>query len=228
MKHLAAGMRHLATWAFLIWVLAPFGTSMAAGRDVLLEIVANCVDASAPDYCGRCRWPRADSACGRPDECRKTTEVWNLSEGFAAIRDVKMCGCPAGFVHGLALPRNRVTGVEDPRRPAGIWQFAWETAQARIEASAVALVVNPAGRRSQDQLHVHLLRLRPGMEAEIHDNLAGTVRDLGEVWNTAAQNAAARGLADYGVLVTRQAGVEFQVVVTAGSPETAFTEWECR
>ena len=228
MRPAAGRCRRLVAGACLLWAFVGGASLAATGRDVLLEIVTNCVDASPADYCSRCRWPRQGSVCGQPDECRKTTDVWNLTAGFVVIRDVKMCGCPAGFVHGLALPRDRVTGVEDPRRPAGIWQFAWESALARIEPAAIALVVNPAGRRSQDQLHLHLLRLRPGVEAEMRRDLVGTVRDLADVWTVAARGAAARGLGDYGVLVTRPAGDEFLVIVTAGSPETAYTDWQCR
>ena len=139
-----------------------------------------------------------------------------------------MCGCPPDFVHGLALPLDPIRGVEDPRRPAGIWQFAWDAARQRMDAAAIALVVNPARYRSQDQLHVHLLRLRPGAGQALRDNLAGHVKDLADVWPVAARAAAARGLDDYGVLVAQEPGDMFQVVVTAASPEAAFTEWQCR
>ena len=47
------------------------------------------------------------------------------------VRDRKMCGCPADFVHGLTIPLRRVTGVEDPRLPDDIWAFAWKAGLGR-------------------------------------------------------------------------------------------------
>ena len=209
------------------------GTFAAGSRDILLEIVSNCVtppEAAPSDagYCSRCRWPRKDAGCGPHPACRQSTDVWELSAAYVALRDIKMCGCPAGFVHGLALPRNAVRGVEDPSRPDGIWQFAWTAAVARIDADSAALAVNPARRRSQDQLHVHLLRLKPDARPRLADALAGRVENLAEVWRVAARGAALRGLDDYGVLVARDADGRFAVAVTADSPETAFTESVCR
>jgi len=213
---------------FFCSVLSVSTVSVAGTRDILLDIVSNCVDTSANDYCERCRWPRKDSACAQTEDCRKTTEVWALTGKFAAIRDIKMCGCPSGFVHGLALPRNPVTGVEDSLRPEGIWQFAWDVARERVEPSSLALVVNPAGRRSQNQLHVHLLRLRSGLEQPLRENTIGQVKDLSGIWKMAAQGALAKGLDDYGVLVMQLADGDFAVIVTAESPEAAFTEWRCQ
>jgi len=82
------------------------------------------------------------------------------NDRFTALRDIKMCGCPSDFVHGPALPIYRVTGVEDPLRPEGIWQFAWDVAIQRMKPESIALVVTPRLHRSQNQLHVHLLRNR--------------------------------------------------------------------
>jgi hypothetical protein len=49
-----------------------------------------------------------------------------------------------------------VCGAEDPKRPAGIWPFAWAVAHQRIpEEMEIGLAVNPAHLRSQDYLHIH-------------------------------------------------------------------------
>ena len=40
-----------------------------------------------------------------------------------------MCGCSKDFIHGLAMPRSEVTGIEDIRRREEIWQFAWDTSK---------------------------------------------------------------------------------------------------
>lgn len=82
--------------------------------DILLDIVQHCVDTSAANYCQQCRAPTLSSVCSTEKTCQKTTDVWAMNDEFVAIRDIKMCGCPADFVHGLVLPRKVVTGVEDP------------------------------------------------------------------------------------------------------------------
>ena len=57
------------------------------------------------------------------------TELWVESNNYLVISDSKMCGCPEGFVHGLALPRAHITGIEDKVLPDGIWKFAWDAAK---------------------------------------------------------------------------------------------------
>ncbi|MFZ4480286.1 MAG: CDP-diacylglycerol diphosphatase [Rhodoferax sp.] len=208
------------------WMLQ--GSALAIERsDILLDIVTHCVNPAPANYCGLCRAPRNDAGCGAGMECRKSTEVWALNDSFTAIRDIKMCGCPAGFVHGLALPIAPVRGVEDPKRPDGIWQFAWDTATQRMEPESIALVVNPQFQRSQNQLHVHLLRLAADVRGRLDKEITANVSDLSQVWDSAARSAASKGLGDYGVLVVRRPQLDYQVVVMAGSPEAAFTQWRC-
>lgn len=199
-----------------------------APRDILAEIVDQCVDSHAANYCSRCRWPTTEAACRATAECRETTEVWRASEDYVAIRDIKMCGCPADFVHGLALPRAPVSGVEDPQRPEGIWAFAWGVGRQRLPADSLALTVNPKNARSQDRLHVHIVRLEPTRETLLQANTVAIQRDLGRVWEIAETAAQARGLADYGVLVRQRPDGQFALVVMAASPEDALTAWRCR
>ena len=213
----------------LLALLIVSGHALAFGaRDVLWEIVSTCAAQTTADYCATCRFPRADAQCGQPNVCTKSTEVWAMNENFVAIRDIKMCGCRPGFVHGLVLPRAPVRGVEDTARPDGIWSFAWQIAMEHLPGSPIALVVNPPRLRSQDQLHVHVVKLRAGLDELIRQNTVGEVTDLAEVWKLAASGARSRGLSDYGVLVTRSGAATFSVVVSANSPETIFTEWKCR
>ncbi len=195
--------------------------------DILLDIVSHCLDPAPANYCNLCRAPRTDAKCSVARECKQTTEVWELNDRFTALRDIKMCGCPSDFVHGLALPIYRVTGVEDPLRPEGIWQFAWDVAIKRMKPESIALVVNPRLHRSQNQLHVHLLRLKADALDKLKKEAADHVSDLDQVWASASRSAAAQGLDDYGVLVVQNPPKGFTVVVTADSPETAWTEWRC-
>jgi CDP-diacylglycerol pyrophosphatase len=195
--------------------------------DILLDIVSNCVDPARANYCAKCRVPRSDAVCGDVLDCKKSTDVWALTDQYTVIRDIKMCGCPSEFVHGLALPTYPVRGVEDPKRPEGIWQFAWDAAIHRIEPESLALVVNPRLYRSQNQLHVHILRLVPDMRGHLEMESPSYVSSLDSIWATAARLAATKGLEDYGVLVSQRPGGDFMVVVTAFSPENAFTQWHC-
>ncbi|MBI5589639.1 MAG: CDP-diacylglycerol diphosphatase [Deltaproteobacteria bacterium] len=210
-----------------ILVTAP--ADAGGSRDALWEIVTNCLDPAISDYCQRCRWPRIESACPHDENCKKTTAVWAETQDYVVIRDHKMCGCPDGFVHGLALPRTRVTGVEDPNRPDGIWRFAWAAAQKKIgDESAIALVVNPARLRSQDQLHVHILRLEKDARQRLAKLPVSRLQDLDGVWRAAGQDAAKINLDDYGVLVTGHPDGGFMVRIEKGSPEWIYTEGNCR
>lgn len=155
--------------------------------------------------------------------CRSTTHVWSRSADgrFVVIRDLKMCELPnaandARFVHGLALPLAPVTGVEDEQlytSPVwnGIWQHAWDSALAKgLREDEIALVVNPPGNRSQNLLHIHVVR-RNGTP------LPPTIPlpDLSDVWQRAAQAARDIACRNYGILVHRQDGV-FRMLIDAG------------
>ena len=210
-------------------LLFPWGGLYARpNSDILLDIVQHCVDPKLENYCTKCRAPMAEVACSPETSCRKTTEIWSINTDYVAIRDIKMCGCPASFVHGLVMPLQVITGVEDPLRPEGIWQYAWDVASQRIEADAIALVVNPQNFRSQNQLHVHLLRLKPEARTQFKTMATGTSPELMRIWQLAAALAKQQNLPDYGVLVTQAESGGFKVVVTAISPEHVFTQYVCR
>ncbi len=171
-------------------------------RNILWKIVSACLGPEDADYCRRCISPRADSACAGKQRCEHTTELWEATDEFIAMRDIKMCSCPAGFVHGLAIPRAAVKGIEAPQLPQGIWSFAWAVARRKIDdAAEIALVVNSARQRSQDQLHVHLVRLRSHARRNFSGRMA-SIPGLDDVWG--AVNGLAGSdppLDDYSVLV---------------------------
>jgi CDP-diacylglycerol pyrophosphatase len=153
-----------------------------------------------------------------------------VSDAFIAMRDIKMCSCPAGFVHGLAIPRTAVRGVEAPQLPQDIWSFAWAVARRKIEdTSVIALVVNSARQRSQDQLHVHLLRLRGDARQNLSGRLAAISR-LEDVWNTARGLAAnSPPLDDYSVLVASdlKGGYLVQIAGNERNLERSMTQRTC-
>ncbi len=215
-------------WLACIFLFPLGGLYAMPNSDILLDIVRHCVDPKLENYCTRCRAPIAEVACTPETSCKKTTEVWSSNTEYVAIRDIKMCGCPASFVHGLVMPLQVITGVEDPLRPEGIWQYAWDEAALRMEAEAIALVVNPQNFRSQNQLHVHLVRLKPQARAEFKSMATGTSSNLLNVWKIAAELAKQQNLPDYGVLVSTEESGGFKVVVTTVSPGHLFTQYVCR
>jgi CDP-diacylglycerol pyrophosphatase len=198
-----------------------------AKSDILLHIVSQCVDPSKENYCSQCFLPRQDAQCGDVVECKKTNEVWALNTQYVAIRDIKMCGCPVDFVHGLAMPRDIVTGVEDFNRQEGIWQFSWDVAIERMEPQSIALAINPKSQRTQNQLHIHLLRLDQNARSNFSQNSPVYVDSLEHIWATAEKDAKAKGLGEYGILVAQSVPGKYVVVVTPNSPEAAFTQWSC-
>lgn len=201
--------------------------SHVARSDILLHIVIQCVDPAKVNYCANCLLPRLDSGCEGGVECKKTNEVWALNARYVAIRDIKMCGCPAGFVHGLAMPRDVITGVEDANREGDIWQFAWDIGLEKIESESLTLVVNPKSERTQNQLHVHILRLDQSARAKLTSQDHAYIQNLDQVWNVAQKIADSKGLKDYGILAASDSSERFIVVVTTYSPESTFTVWRC-
>jgi CDP-diacylglycerol pyrophosphatase len=214
----------------LLLAAALLSTNAAAAesRDALRTIVSSCLDIHAPDYCKHCPTPRLESPCAQNRGCKETTEIWEETAEYVVIRDRKMCGCAPGFVHGLVIPRARIRGIEEPRRPDGIWGIAWAAARRRIaDEDAIALAVNPPGTRSQDQLHLHLVRLRSDARGLFDGSRSARVQKLDEVWSAAAKKAAAAKLTDYGVLVARHPESGFLVLVDEKSPEKVYTRGEC-
>jgi len=195
--------------------------------DILLDIVQNCTVPQSANYCKKCRAPVASAMCGNENSCQKTTEIWSSNEAFVAIRDIKMCSCPADFVHGLVLPKQTITGVEDPLRPDAIWPYAWDIATTRIAPDSIALVINPKNFRSQNQMHIHLVKLKPQARLELQKLRNDEVQNLLQVWTVAKQSAQEQKLEDYGVLVMRNASGTFNVVLTAESPGKTYTEYVC-
>jgi CDP-diacylglycerol pyrophosphatase len=211
--------------------LAAVSAGEDGSRDKLWRIATTCLGPEDAEYCQRCDSPRIDTACPHNRRCEDTTEVWGETNEYVAIRDVKMCSCPAGFVHGLALPRTEVKGIEASPLPHGIWAFAWAVAKGKIaDESTIALVVNSARGRTQDQLHVHLVRLRDDARQSFAGRMAFVLR-LDDVWSAVSQLAANQPpLKDYNVLVASNLKGGFEVLVEGNdkSLERTYTQRTCR
>lgn len=222
-------LRFSVSFLWLLLLAALPTSAFAGNRDVLWTILNTCLDPTVANYCSSCRAPLDVAPCAAAKACRDTTQVWVETREFVALRDRKMCDCPEEFVHGLVLPRAKVTGVEDPKRPDGVWKFAWAVAQSRIPEDAErALAVNPTGKRDQDQLHVHVVRLQKDARQRFAKVPTCRVTDLDEVWGTACRLAQSAGYTDYGVLVVSDTKGGYLVVVDRASTEKTYTLPRCR
>ncbi|HEV7731945.1 MAG TPA: CDP-diacylglycerol diphosphatase [Candidatus Binatia bacterium] len=219
-------------WRLLLAVAVHAGVACAAdvAPDALWQIVATCIDRTDADV-PYCACPAFARSCCSDTATPDADIVWGVTDRFVAIRDMTMCGCGAGFTAGLVIPRTRVTGIEDPARPDAIWPFAWRIARERIpDAIEIALVINPDDARTQDQMHVHILRLKPDAQDRL-EAMTGTVvldlPDLQRVFSAATERVGAAAIGVHGILVTQRRKGGYRVVLTdATSPQT-FTRNHC-
>jgi len=210
--------------------------------DALWRIVSTCfARAAASDAGPSCSCPALRRSCCDDAATPAADAVWAETTAFVAIRDMRACGCPGGFVAGLALPRARVTGIEDPARPDGIWPFAWDVARSHIpDELDIGLAINPETARTQDQMHVHLLRLKPGVRKQLNDALAHAppawpsagvivlrLPDLEHVFTTVAARVGDAAMGTRGVLVARAPDGGFIALITDRSSPQAYTQNRC-
>lgn len=202
-------------------------------RDLLWKLLA-CLDPARVRNGEQCVKPRADEVDGRHPSCTSTTQVWAQNDQYVAIRDQRMCNCPAGFVHGLALPFARITGIEADHLPESIWKFAWAAAHTKIDdEDTIALVVSPPAQRTQDQLHIHLVRRREGACEEFAAGDTVSVSNLDHVWEITKRRATERRFTNYAVLVTKCSTDVFTVLVeevlenSNATPENQYTQHDC-
>jgi CDP-diacylglycerol pyrophosphatase len=228
--------RVIAAWALAAGFLACARVPLPppANACTLWDIVSTCVDR---DAIGVCACPAFACSCCGDRATPDADVVWARTQRFVAIRDLQMCGCPPGFVHGLALPRARVTGIEDPHRPEAIWPFAWDVARSRIpDERQIGLVINPEVARSQNQMHVHLLRLRPETRSwlDASDGAVPTgvtvlpLPNLDAVFANAEARVGAARMAYTGILVARAREGVWRAVLTDRSSPEAFTVRRCQ
>ena len=89
------------------------------------------------------------------------------------------------------------------------------------------MAVNPTFKRSQNQWHIHVVRLLPGLNPRLAESWVGKVDHLNQVWRFASDAAQSRHLSDYGVLVAQSAEGGFRVALSTDSPEWQFTQAKC-
>jgi CDP-diacylglycerol pyrophosphatase len=158
--------RHTLAWAALVLSsLCPL-TVQAADRDALKHIVQ---DQCVPHW----RQLHDPAPCARiapPD--------------FALLADRK------GGAHYLLIATGNVTGIEDPALLAeaspNYFAAAW-SARDRLDSvighplrrEAVGLAINSAIMRGQDQMHIHIECVKPGVSRVLHAAAAA----LGHQWS---------------------------------------------
>src|ERR1700690_1599880 len=97
----------------------------------------------------------------------------NAQQGYAVLADRK------GGAHFLLIPTLTLTGIEDPtllREPTPNYFAAAWAARERLQAvvghplrrEAIRLAINSSQARGQDQLHIHIECLRPGVYRALH------------------------------------------------------------
>jgi len=218
----------IARWlTVLAWSCVLVPSHANDKRNILFNIVNQCLNTQVADYCNRCQSPRQEATCQAQTTCKTSIDVWHETSEFVAMRDIKMCGCGPDFVHGLVLPKAKVTGVEDSKRPESIWPYAWDITQTKIQTNDKALAVNPQFRRSQDQLHIHIVRLTTDARARLNEQQLIAVKDLNSVWAASQRVADERRYSDYGVLVFEAPQGGFLIAVTQESPEHTYTQVRC-
>jgi CDP-diacylglycerol pyrophosphatase len=104
--------------------------------------------------------PRFEAGEG-PKPCEKVDLDGGVAGGVAILKDL------VGVAQMLAIPTQRITGIEDPQMLAPdappVFAVAW-SAKALVEArlgrtlprESVGLAINSKWARSQNQLHVHV------------------------------------------------------------------------
>ena len=175
---------------------------------VLWEIAANCVE------------PRPSAAWQVPIGCEgqlpaperlcPTIRLQAAASHVITFNDSKMNRCPGHLVHTLTIPREPVCGDDDPDRFTQAedgFQTAWSVGERLIaEQDRIALVVNSAAQRSQNQLHIHTVRLRPGARQQL-ESLPVKPRhidDLAQAWAALQSHAEESGFGGlYGAVVIR-------------------------
>lgn len=87
----------------------------------------------------------------------------------------------------LLIPTNRVSGIECGKiwqpNALNLWQYARDAARLLPPNTHIALGINSAEQRDQDQLHIHVSRLTDGARSDI-DHQLQRITDDPTAWKT--------------------------------------------
>jgi CDP-diacylglycerol pyrophosphatase len=143
----------------------------AAGRDALWTIVH---DACVPHWL----------SAGDPSPCVRIDLSAADGTGIAILKD------RAGKAQFLAIPTVPIPGIESEQlegaKAPHLFRAAWDARQfmfaklgKALPRNGIGLAINSADRRSQDQAHIHIDCLRPG----VRDALKGWSDRIGREWS---------------------------------------------
>jgi CDP-diacylglycerol pyrophosphatase len=156
-----------------VWLVVPLlvpAVARAADPSALWNIVnGDCV-------------PREQSGHD-PSSCSLVDIAAGVDKGFAVLKDKE------GVAQFLLIPTARISGIDDPAILApgqtNFWQAAWQAryfVEERLHASlprdALALAINSAAGRTQNQLHIHVDCIRP----DVHDTLVANLDKITTAW----------------------------------------------
>ena len=118
-----------------------------------------------------------------PFPCLEVNLQGPSSPGFAIVPT-------PGAAEVLLVPTGRLSGIESPQLSLASnpnwWTYAWQArrylidrAPGAISRNDIALAVNSAGSRSQDQLHIHIACVEPSIVRKVQL----FERAIGETWS---------------------------------------------
>lgn len=158
--------------AAVLAVLAAAGAAPAANADP--DALWNIVN-------GQCVPDQRTSA--DPAPCALVDLDGGESRGYAVLKDI------VGATQFLAIPTERITGIESPQIIAAdapnyladAWRarsFVEQRAGRALPRDWISLAVNAEAARTQNQLHIHIDCVR----ADVHQALAAHAEDVAETW----------------------------------------------
>lgn len=128
---------------------------------------ASCVVAPRPNSL----WSLAQ-CCSKNLQSDADCRAYDAADDYIILKD-NSPRKPAAY---LIIPTIRVTGIEDKQifspPVAEFWQYAWEQAQYLVEepAANIALAINSAHGRTQNQLHIHVACVLPAVARTLAEN----------------------------------------------------------
>jgi CDP-diacylglycerol pyrophosphatase len=112
--------------------------------------------------------------------CAEVNIANGLGRGFAVLQ------APSSATHVIVVPTIRISGIESPalqiETAPNYWEAAWDArrfveqgAHRQLPRDKIGTAINAAASRSQDQLHIHVCCIAPGVanflrrhQTEIH------------------------------------------------------------
>ena len=146
---------------------------------IFLLIAVNIANASDPDTL----WKIVNDQCvrhkidsGNPFPCEQVN--LKSGSGYAVFK------ANVGIAQFLLIPTKRISGVEDKelleKGSPNYWAYAWNVRsdmekrlQRKLKRDQIALAVNSAYGRTQNQLHIHVDCVRPDVQLYFLHHMSG-------------------------------------------------------